>query len=155
MLSIENYSDKSFVIRGDTRDVKEELKRLGGKYNSRLRGGPGWIFPKSKRDEVVEFAGDDLEEIDVVEMPAAKACAKAVAKACAKACAEREALLDGAKPVAAASSNGTDVLLRQLISKIDALDAKISHLAKPTRQQATGADDSDDGKPLPRLRRKK
>jgi len=50
---VEYYSDKSIVVRGeDTKRFKEHLKALGGKYNSRLRGGPGWIFPNAKEMSV-------------------------------------------------------------------------------------------------------
>lgn len=54
-ISLEEYTDRSVVVRGETRQYKEDLKKLGGKYNSRLRGEPGWIFPKSKQDDIVKF----------------------------------------------------------------------------------------------------
>ena len=54
-ISIEQYSERSIVVRGDTRKYKEDLKKLGGKYNSRLRGEPGWIFPKTKEDDINSF----------------------------------------------------------------------------------------------------
>lgn len=54
-ISIENYSELSFVVRGDTRKYKEDLKKLGGKYNSRLKNEPGWIFPKTKEGDVNRF----------------------------------------------------------------------------------------------------
>ncbi len=43
---------KSFLVKGDTKEVKENLKELGGKWNQALRG---WIFPKSKELEVADF----------------------------------------------------------------------------------------------------
>ena len=52
---LEEYTDRSIVVRGETRQYKEDLKKLGGKYNSRLRGEPGWIFPKSKQNDIVKF----------------------------------------------------------------------------------------------------
>lgn len=52
---IENYSDRSIVMKGDTRKYKEDLKLLGGKYNGRLRDGPGWIFSKKVEDQVNAF----------------------------------------------------------------------------------------------------
>jgi hypothetical protein len=54
-ITIENYSERSFVVRGDTRAYKESLKKLGGKYNSRLRDGPGWIFPMTLKKDVESF----------------------------------------------------------------------------------------------------
>lgn len=47
-----DYSEKSFAVVGDTRAIKDELKRLGGRFNARLTCGAGWIFAKSKQDEV-------------------------------------------------------------------------------------------------------
>ncbi|MFU2512482.1 PLxRFG domain-containing protein [Pseudoalteromonas sp. ASV78] len=49
---VEDYSDKSLVIRGDTKRVKSDLSAAGFKFNARLKGGPGWIAPKSKQAEV-------------------------------------------------------------------------------------------------------
>lgn len=43
---------KSFLVKGDTKEVKDQLKELGGKWNKALQG---WIFPKSKELEVAEF----------------------------------------------------------------------------------------------------
>lgn len=53
---IENYTEKSFVVLGDTRPHKENIKKLGGKWNSRLKDNKmGWIFPMSKRDSVEKY----------------------------------------------------------------------------------------------------
>ena len=54
-LQIEPYSQLSIVVRGDTRVYKEDLKKLGGKYNSRLKGGPGWIFPNRFKHTVESY----------------------------------------------------------------------------------------------------
>jgi hypothetical protein len=44
-MNIEKYSDKSFVIVGpDTKEHKEKIKAIGGKWNSNLKCGGGWIF---------------------------------------------------------------------------------------------------------------
>jgi len=51
-ITISDYSEKSFVVRGNTEQHKEALKDLGGKWNARLRDGEGWIFPSMKKDEV-------------------------------------------------------------------------------------------------------
>ena len=43
--TIENYTDKSFILLGNTRDYNDKIKELGGKWNSRLKDGKkGWIF---------------------------------------------------------------------------------------------------------------
>lgn len=49
---ISNYSDKAIVVRGDTKAIKEALLKLGGKWNTGLKGGAGWIFPLKKKDDV-------------------------------------------------------------------------------------------------------
>jgi len=58
-LSVQDYSDKAIVVRGDTKEHKENLKKLGGKYNPSLRDGdsrsPGWIFSKKCEANVLEY----------------------------------------------------------------------------------------------------
>jgi hypothetical protein len=56
-LSIEDYSEKSIVLRGDTYHYREVLKGMGGKYNNRLKQGAktGWIFSKKRRGEVSKW----------------------------------------------------------------------------------------------------
>ena len=54
-ISIEKYTERSVVVRGDTRKYKEDLKILGGKYNSRLKNGPGWIFSKNVETDLKNF----------------------------------------------------------------------------------------------------
>lgn len=51
-MNIVNYSDKSFVITGNTKDFKDELKELGGRWNSKLTCGNGWVFSLTKKKEL-------------------------------------------------------------------------------------------------------
>jgi hypothetical protein len=51
-MNLSNYSDKSFVITGNTKEYKEELKEMGGKWNSKLTCGSGWIFSLTKKNEL-------------------------------------------------------------------------------------------------------
>lgn len=51
------YSEKSLALFGDTKAIKEELKRIGGRYNPHLhpfakdQSVPGWVFSnKAKQD---------------------------------------------------------------------------------------------------------
>ena len=61
-VSIQDYSEKSFVVRGEgTRDLRESLRALGGKWNNSLtdkntgeRFG-GWIFWSDKRSDVQDW----------------------------------------------------------------------------------------------------
>lgn len=52
-----DYSEKAIAIVGDTMSIKEELKKLGGRYNPRLSCGAGWVFPKSKYADVQAVIG--------------------------------------------------------------------------------------------------
>lgn len=59
-ITIENYTERSLVVRGDTKEFKEALIELGGKYNAFLNdknGGkaPGWIFPLTKKPILEEL----------------------------------------------------------------------------------------------------
>ena len=47
-LQIIDYSEKAIAIVGETRAIKETLKTLGGRFNSHLSCGAGWIFSKAK-----------------------------------------------------------------------------------------------------------
>lgn len=51
-VQIIDYSDKAIAVVGDTRAIKDTLKALGGRFNSRLSCGAGWIFSKKKEQEV-------------------------------------------------------------------------------------------------------
>lgn len=47
-----DYSAKAIAVVGDTRDIKDKLKELGGRFNPRLSCGAGWIFSKKAQAEV-------------------------------------------------------------------------------------------------------
>ena len=51
-LQIVDYSDKALAVIGDTKSIKDTLKRLGGKFNPRLSCGAGWVFSKKKEQEL-------------------------------------------------------------------------------------------------------
>jgi len=51
-LIITPYTEKSFVVLGNTLDHADALTQLGGSYNSNLRIGPGWIFAKIREKSV-------------------------------------------------------------------------------------------------------
>lgn len=52
-LAIMNYSDKAVVVIGTkTRELKDVLKMLGGRFNNRLSCGCGWVFSKDKQESV-------------------------------------------------------------------------------------------------------
>lgn len=52
-LAMIDYSDKAIVVIGTkTRELKDVLKMLGGKFNNRLSCGCGWVFSKDKQESV-------------------------------------------------------------------------------------------------------
>lgn len=57
-IEIYDYSERSFVVRGETKQYRDSMVALGGKWNSRLADKEtgdkfgGWIFPAAKRMEV-------------------------------------------------------------------------------------------------------
>ena len=55
------YSDKAVAVFGETKAIKEELKAMGGRFNSRLTFNgeklAGWIFPKSKVQNLSIYFG--------------------------------------------------------------------------------------------------
>lgn len=51
-MNLSTYTDKSFVISGNTKEHRTILKEMGGKWNSNLSCGSGWIFTNARRKEV-------------------------------------------------------------------------------------------------------
>ena len=54
-----DYTEKSIVVVGDTYKHRAIFKNLGGKWNTRLRVGKGWVFPKNKQS-IIKKAVDSL-----------------------------------------------------------------------------------------------
>lgn len=79
-LKIEEYTDRSVVVQGDTRKYKEDLKKLGGKYNGRLKNGPGWIFSKSSEDDLRTFIKEGKRLVTAEEVKAGEERSKQRAK---------------------------------------------------------------------------
>ena len=69
-LKIEDYTDRSIVVNGNTRKYKEDLKKLGGKYNGNLENGPGWIFPKLTENSVKTFIKEGKRIVTAEEVKA-------------------------------------------------------------------------------------
>ena len=64
-----DYSEKSIALVGDTKNIKESLKEIGGVFNPRLRCGAGWIFSKKKMAELEEILGDGVVTATTPERP--------------------------------------------------------------------------------------
>ena len=61
--TVVEYSEKAVAVFGDTKAIKDELKAMGGRFNSRLtlngKKLAGWIFPKSKEQRLACYFGLD------------------------------------------------------------------------------------------------
>ena len=70
---IEEYSPKSFVVRGDTHEHKESLKGLGGKWNMSLtdkKSGEkfgAWLFWNEKHQEIKNWISKGCKSVEKVE----------------------------------------------------------------------------------------
>lgn len=59
--TVVDYSEKCVALFGDTKPIKDELKKLGGRFNANLRPFdddtrvPGWVFPKKCKDDLMKL----------------------------------------------------------------------------------------------------
>jgi hypothetical protein len=57
------YSAKAVAVFGNTKPIREELKAMGGRFNSHLTFNgekiAGWIFPRSKEQRLACYFGLD------------------------------------------------------------------------------------------------
>lgn len=71
---IEDYTSKSFVVRGETREIKDSLKALGGKWNSSLTDKEtgdkfgAWLFWSDKRKEVDSWVKKGCPRFDTTNI---------------------------------------------------------------------------------------
>lgn len=70
-VELEDYSEKSFVVRGEgTRELRESLKAMGGKWNSRLTDKAtgekfgAWLFWLDKRSEIEKWLDGGCEPVE-------------------------------------------------------------------------------------------
>lgn len=61
--TVVEYSAKAVAVFGETKAIKDELKAMGGRFNSRLTFNgkklAGWIFPKSQEQRLAYYFGLD------------------------------------------------------------------------------------------------
>lgn len=59
-----DYTDRSVAVIGDTYDIKDKLKEIGGRFNKFLKDPetgqkvPGWIFSKAKKEKIKKLLGE-------------------------------------------------------------------------------------------------
>ncbi|MEO7385145.1 MAG: hypothetical protein ABIU18_09480 [Novosphingobium sp.] len=54
---LEDYTEKAFIIRGDTREHKDELKEASGRWISCRDSSKAWMFSKRHVEEVAKIIG--------------------------------------------------------------------------------------------------
>jgi hypothetical protein len=62
MITLEQYNCISFVVRGETENIKVDLKKIGGRWISNLKNGPGWLFNNRMHYDCVERFLESLEK---------------------------------------------------------------------------------------------
>ena len=62
-VQIIDYSEKAIAVIGDTKEIKEELKAAGGRFNPRLSCGAGWIFSKKAMEKVQQIIGGQSQPV--------------------------------------------------------------------------------------------
>jgi hypothetical protein len=61
-MTIQEYSKKAVVLRGDTRNYRETLTNMHGRYVPYLKDGAGWIFSKKRANDLYAFI-ETIEDI--------------------------------------------------------------------------------------------
>ncbi|MGB4108034.1 MAG: hypothetical protein WBK55_09625 [Alphaproteobacteria bacterium] len=54
ILYFEEYSEKAFLIRGNSKPYKDQIKELGGKWMKSKDGSYAWMFSKRRLDQVAQ-----------------------------------------------------------------------------------------------------
>jgi hypothetical protein len=55
MLTYEKYNDQKLAVRGDKDSFHNLIKNIGGRWNSRMKGGEGWLLPVSEKDKLIKL----------------------------------------------------------------------------------------------------
>lgn len=61
-LTFKKYNDKCWVLRGDTKPLKDILKdKFKGVFNSRLTGGEGWVIRTAMAQDCADALGFNIK----------------------------------------------------------------------------------------------
>ena len=66
-MNLSDYTEKSIVLRGDTTKHKETLKTLGGKWNSNLKDGGGWIFSNKNKVSIETWLSNLSDDVEIIK----------------------------------------------------------------------------------------
>lgn len=65
MIVVDNYTDKSFTVVGDTKALKDNLKKIGGLWRILQTKERGWIFKNKDKDAVISFLKENKVPFEV------------------------------------------------------------------------------------------
>lgn len=133
-ITISDYTARSVVVQGDTRKYKEDLKKLGGKYNGRLKDGPGWIFPKTSEKDINAFIDGGKRLVTEEEAKEGEERSKQRAKEWA----EKEKSPERASSVSSSSPTLGEFaalvnIIRGMEKKLDLIESAIMTIMTPTQ----------------------
>ena len=66
-LTYEDYNKRSIAVRGDREKFSNALKEVDGRWNPRMKNGPGWLVPKEKETELKKIIDKVIDNKDVLE----------------------------------------------------------------------------------------
>ena len=120
---VENYSERAFAIFGDTKQFKDLLMSLGGKFNPSLKGPndtkrAGWIFPLKQKDDVVKKLDEESRK------PASEKTVEKVSTSVKKV-SSTSSTIDSSEII-----DGLTKRIDDLVSRIEALEAEVSAFRK-------------------------
>ena len=52
------YNKERFAVRGNRDQYQDIMKQLGGRWNSRMRGGEGWLVPLDREQELIRLVNE-------------------------------------------------------------------------------------------------
>lgn len=66
MISFEPYNQKQYAVRGDRKVYEKIIKDLGGRWNARMRGGPGWLISQTQKEKLQKLVDAQSSDVEVV-----------------------------------------------------------------------------------------
>ena len=69
-LTYEPYKSDKIAVRGDLK-YDDDIRNLGGRWNSRMKGGAGWTVPIESKDDLLELIKkisppEDDDEMNII-----------------------------------------------------------------------------------------
>ena len=60
MLTYEKYNHEKLAVRGDKEKYSSFMKTIGGRWNSRMKGGEGWFVPSIREESLKSYINEDV-----------------------------------------------------------------------------------------------